>query len=210
MDSTTDILAFLDRAFERIEMPCLGNLNVDYVSTRMSGYRGPDQWLVLFNSVVWWPAADGVMAMVEAVGPGAMGKQGFDNDRAFTPASIDVDESAQRVRGVTVRGRDVDPSALSLAPRLELQPELGFWVAVALMDRHREELLASPDELARFIPSGFQHLLTVDEWQHPTFEVPASRTESFPLLAQVLVSADPSLWRPAVNPNTHWSHWYPK
>jgi hypothetical protein len=40
-------------------MPCLSNLNVDYVSTRMSAYRSPDKWLLVFNSVVWWPAAAG-------------------------------------------------------------------------------------------------------------------------------------------------------
>jgi hypothetical protein len=43
MDSAADIVAFLDGAFERIEMPCLSNLNVDYVSTRMSAYRRPDE-----------------------------------------------------------------------------------------------------------------------------------------------------------------------
>ncbi len=210
MDSAASILSFLDGAFERIEMPCLSNLNVDYVSTRMSAYRSPDKWLLLFNSVVWVPAADGLMAMVETVGPGASGKQGFDNDRAFTPGQIETDASGERVEGITVRGRAVDPDALGITPRLELQADVGFWAAVALIDQYREDLLASAAELQRFIPAGFQHLLSVDEWEHPTFDVPASRTESFPLLAEVLEKADPSLWRPATHPNTHWSHWFPK
>jgi hypothetical protein len=210
MDSAASILRFLDDAFERIEMPCLSNLNVDYLCSRMSAYRGPDTWLLIFNSVVWWPAADGLMAMVETVGPGAIGKQGFDNDRAFAPASLRIDEPGQRVAGIAIRGRDVDPGTLRIAPRYDLQPELGFWAAVAMLDQHRDELLASAAELARFIPGGFRHLLTMDEWEHPTFDTPASRTESFPLLAAVLEQADPSLWRPAARPNTHWSHWFPK
>jgi hypothetical protein len=210
MDSAADIVAFLDGAFQRIEMPCLSNLNVDYVSTRMSAYRSPDKWLLIFNSVVWWPAGDGLMAMVETVGSGAIGKQGFDNDRIFTPGVIETDDSGQRVLNITVRGRAVNPGALAIAPRYDLQPDFGFWAAVALADHYRDDLLASPDELRRFIPSGFEHLLSVDEWEHPTFEKPANQTESFPLMAEVLEKADASLWRPAAHPNTHWSHWHPK
>jgi hypothetical protein len=32
----------------------------------------------------------------------------------------------------------------------------------------------------------------------------------FPLLAQALEKADASIWQPAADPDTHWSHWFPK
>jgi hypothetical protein len=210
MFTTGSILTFLDSAFERIDMPCLGNLNVDYVSTRLSLYRNSDKWLMLFNSIVWWPAADGLMAMVEVVGSGAIGKQGFDNDRSFVPGSIELDDSGDNVRSITIRGEAVDPASLTVIPNYDLHVEYGFWVSVALMDKYKEKLLASSDELAQFIPPGFQHLLTVDEWDHPTWEIPASQTEAFPRLASILVTSDPSLWHPVAAPNTHWSNWYPK
>lgn len=210
MFTTQSILEFLDEAFERIEMPCIGNMNVDYISLQLSAYRSADKWLLIFNSIVWWPAADGLMAMVETVGLGALGKQGFDNDRAFGPGQIELDSGGESVVSISVRGESVDPRTLDIRPNYGMHPEYGFWTALALTDKHREKLLASQDELARFIPAGFRHLITLDEWDHPTWDTPASETETFPLLAQILVSSDPSLWRPVSAPNTRWSNWYPK
>jgi hypothetical protein len=166
--------------------------------------------LLLFNSVVWWPAGAGLMAMVETVGPGAVGKQGFDNDRAFVPGALELDDAGESIVSITVRGRPIDPADLDITPRYDLQADYGFWACVALAETHRDDLMASPAELARFIPPGFRHLLTLDAWDHPTFETPASSTETFPRLADVLVKEDASLWHPVVRPNTHWSNWFPK
>jgi hypothetical protein len=64
----------------------------------MSNFTRTDQWLLLFNSVVWWPAAKGLMTIVEIVGTGVVGKQGFDNDRAFVPGCIELDDEENIVR----------------------------------------------------------------------------------------------------------------
>ena len=82
----SEILKFLDARFENIEMPCFSNMNIDYVTSQLSVYRNShNSWIILFNSVVWWPSADGLMGMIEIVGPGVVGRQGFDNDRTFIP-----------------------------------------------------------------------------------------------------------------------------
>jgi hypothetical protein len=209
MFSRDSILSFLDNAFQSIEMPCFGNINIDYVSSHLSTYRSPEKWLLLFNSVVWRPAAEGLMALVEIVGTGVVGRQGFDNDRAFVPGCIEVDED-QNILSIVVRGKDIDPSSLAIQPNYNVQPESGFWVSVALAEKYKESLLASQAEIQQFIPPGFQHLLTIDEWDHPTWDRPPSRTVAFPRIANVLVTSDPSLWIPVEAPNTHWSHWLPK
>jgi len=204
------ILNFLDNAFEQGEMPCFGNMNIDYVSPRLSVYRNQDKWLLLFNSIVWWPAAEGLMAMVETVGTGVIGKQGFDDDRTFAPGRIEMNDTQDRILSITVRGEAVDPSVLTIQPNYDLQADYEFWAAVALAEKYKERLLASEAEIARFIPLGFKHLLTIDEWDHPDWDTPPSRTATFPALADILITADPSLWKPVAAPNTHWSHWYPK
>jgi hypothetical protein len=203
------ILSFLDNAFQNIEMPCFGNMNIDYVSSRLLVYRNTDKWLLLFNSVVWCPAAEGLMAMVETVGTGVVGRQGFDNDRAFVPGCIELDEEENIVR-ILVRGEDIDPTGLAIQPNHDVQSEYGFWVSVALAEKYKESLLASQAEIKQFIPPGFQHLLTIDEWDHPTWDMLPSRTVGFPHIANVLVTSDPSLWTPVEAPNTYWSHWLPK
>jgi hypothetical protein len=209
MFNRNSILGFLDNAFQSIEMPCFGNMNIDYVSSRLSTYRSTDKWLLLFNSVVWCPAADGLMAMVEIVGTGVVGKQGFDNDRAFAPGCIELDDE-ENIVSLLVRGEGIDPTRLDIQPNYDVQPEYGFWVSVALAEKYRESLLASQAEVQQFIPPSFQHLLTIDQWDHPTWDTPPSRTVAFPHIANVLVTSDPSLWIPVEVPNTHWSHWLPK
>jgi hypothetical protein len=209
MFNRESILSFLDNAFQSIDMPCFGNMNIDYVSSRLSTYHSVDKWLLVFNSVVWWPAAEGLMAMLETVGTGVVGRQGFDNDRAFVPGCIEVDDDENILR-ILVRGEDIDPTSLVIQPNYDIQPEYGFWVSVALAEKYKESLLASQAEVKQFIPPGFQHLLTIDEWEHPTWDILPSRTSTFPRVANVLVTSDLSLWNPVEAPNTHWSNWLPK
>jgi hypothetical protein len=209
MFNSDSILNFLDNAFQSIEMPCFGNMNIDYISSRLSSYRSTDKWLLLFNSVVWWPAAEGLMTMVETVGTGVVGRQGFDIHRAFVPGSVDMDDD-RNILSIVVRGEDIDCSSLIIQPNYDVQPEYGFWVSVTLAKKYKQSLLASQAEVKQFIPTGFQHLLTIDEWDHPTWDTPPSRTVAFPRIANVLVTSDPSLWNPVDAPNTHWSRWVPK
>ncbi|NJK35336.1 MAG: hypothetical protein HC919_10470 [Oscillatoriales cyanobacterium SM2_2_1] len=204
------ILNDLDNAFQSIAMPCFGNMNIDYVSSRLSTYRSTDQWLLLFNSVVWCPAGDGLMAMVEPVGTGVIGRQGFDHDRFFAPACIEFNNDEENILSITIRGQTIEPTGLAIQPNYDIQPEYGFWVSVALAEKNKENLLASQAEVQQFIPAGFHHLLTIDEWDHPTWNTPPSQTVTFPLIADVLVASDPSLWNAVESPNTHWSHWLPK
>lgn len=204
------ILNDLDDAFQRINMPCFGNMNIDYVSSHLSTYRNPDQWLLLFNSVVWWPSGDGLMAMVEVVGTGVIGRQGFDHDRIFAPACIEFGDGEENILSITIRDQAIDPTGLAIQPNYDIQPEYGFWVSVALAEQYKESLFASQAEVQQFIPLGFQHLLTIDEWEHPTWDTSPSQTVTFPRLANVLVASDPTLWRAVESPNTHWAHWLPK
>ncbi|WP_148288042.1 DUF7003 family protein [Prochlorothrix hollandica] len=210
MFTRDSVLKFLDTAFQRIEMPCFGNMNIDYIASRLSVYRSSDQWLLMFNSVVWWPAGEGLMAMVEMVGPGVVGSQGFDHGRSFVPGCIEVDHDRENILSITIRGDAIDPLPLTIQPNYEIQPDYGFWVAIALAETYKESLLASPSEVEPFIPPDFQHLLTLDQWDHPTWDTPPSQTETFPSLAQVLVTGDPSQWQPVAVPNSHWSQWQPK
>jgi hypothetical protein len=137
MFNRDSILSFLDNAFQNIEMPCFGNMNIDYVSSRLSTYRSTEKWLLLFNSIVWHPAAEGLETFVEIVGTGVVGKQGFALDRVFVPGSIEVDDD-QNIVSIVVRGENIDPTSLVIQPNYDVQPEYGFWVSVALAEKYKE------------------------------------------------------------------------
>lgn len=74
---------------------------------------------------------------------------------------------------------------------------------------YRDLLFATEDELRRWVPPDLPLLLRLDSWYHPDLmnsEMP-SDTETFQMIADVLVTGDPSMYHLLRAPNTHWSHW---
>ena len=82
-------------------------------------------------------------------------------------------------------------------------------LARILIPEHRALLLATEEELYRLLPHDLPLILRLDEWYHPDLvesKVP-SENETFQMIADVLVSGDPRLYKPTMPPNTHWSNW---
>jgi len=209
MDASS-ISRYLDERFEKFEMPCFSNMNVDYLSSRLSVHVSSDSWILLFNSIVWWPAADGLQGMIEVVGPGVRGVQGFDNDRSTCPGVVETDDSGDEIVAVSVRGRPVELSSLAIEPDFDLQADMGFWTAVALLDDYRESLLASKEEWAPFVPAQFKQVLQLDAWQQPDFDTLPSQTETFSRISSAIASGDFRDCEICAAPNTDWARWLPK
>ncbi len=87
-----------------------------------------------------------------------------------------------------------------------------------LNDDHPELFYATEDELYTCLPTCLPKLMAIDRWHHRDYYVtrynpvpePGTRPgeyETFPMLADVLVSKDPSLWKPTLSSNNHWRDW---
>ena len=209
MESPSQILEFLDRSFNSIEMPCLGNMNIDYISSRLLAFRDDTRWLILFNSIVWWAAGQGLTTIVAPIGNSVKGKQGFDNDFCFATGKIEYNELLDLYE-VSVRNKNISLSELNIIVPPHLHSEYEIDIAIALADKYREELLASEDEYRMLIPDGLTEVLRLDEWHHPDWNCPPSQTETFPLIAEVLFTGNNNLYKPPTNPNTDWKFWFPK
>ena len=210
MDAAAN-LRYLDERFKQFDIPSLSNQNIDFVSLRLSAYvSGAGDWIVAFNSIVWWPAADGLMTLIELIGPGLSGRQGFDNDRHVRAGTIETDDSGMNVVGATVRGNRLSLQQLEITPDYDKHLEDGFWTCVALLPDYRESLLATEAEITQFIPAEFRKVFETDQWEHPDFNTPPSRTESFPKLAEALVSGDFRSLDQCARCNVNWSSWLPK
>lgn len=206
-----EILNYLDERFDNIQMPCFGNMNIDYITSQLSVYRNQaGLWIILFNSVVWWPAGEGLTGMLELVGPGVKGAQGFDNDRIFYPGTVDYSVDENQIKSVRVRGKEIALTSLDIKPQFHIQPDPGFWACCALIRDYRSELLANEQELAKFIPAGFECMLVLDEWEHPDWGCPPSQTHTFTKIAAALAEGNSLELANSPNPNTHWSKWLPK
>ncbi len=74
---------------------------------------------------------------------------------------------------------------------------------------------ATDAEKRQCLPADLPALMTVDAWHHRHYAgdygvvmgEPPSSYETFPLLAEALVTRDPSRYRPTLAPNNHWSNW---
>ncbi len=213
MESPSQILEFLDRRFAAIEMPYLGNMNVDYISSRLLAFRDDHRWMILFNSITWCPAGEGLTTMVECVGNCVKGRQGFDRDRSFITGKITEliqdDENINRY-SVIVRDKSISISELEITAHPDLYSDREIDIAIELLANHREELLANREEYGIFIPDGLTQVLQLDQWHHPEWDCPPSQTESFPMIAEVLFTGNPDLYRLPSKCNTDWEYWFPK
>jgi len=215
MESPQQILEYCDRSFAAIKMPCFGNLNVDYLSSRLLAFRDEQQWLILFNSITWCPAGAGLTTIVECIGNCRLQKNNmrhdfhFDSNRYLITGEITHDEILQTY-AVKVRGKSIPLAELNIIPRPDLFSEYEPNIAIALLDNYREELLANREEYGVFIPDGMSQILQLDAWHHPDWDCPPSQTESFPLIAEVLFAGKADLYKPPSHANTSWWLWFPK
>ncbi len=126
MESPQTILEFLDRRFDAIEMPCFGNMNIDYISSRLLAFRDDSRWLILFNSIAWWPSGEGLMTILECVGNCVQEKEGFSS---LITGQIKYDEMPNDF-DVTVRGKPIPLSELNIISRPDLfseyEPNIAF------------------------------------------------------------------------------------
>lgn len=202
MESPQQILEFLDRRFDAFDMPCFDNVNIDYISSRLLAFRDDNRWLILFNSIAWWPASDGLMTILQCVGNCVQEKARF---KSLMTGIEHLD-----AYHVTVRGKSIPLSKLNIISRPDLFSEHVPNIVIALLENYREELLANREEYGKFIPAGLTEVLCLDEWHHPDWNCLPSQTESFPLIAEVLFTGNPDLYKPPTNPNTDWRFWFPK
>ena len=94
--------------------------------------------------------------------------------------------------------------SLASAPRVHV-----FELCRFLAATRRDEVLATPRERRACVPDELEQILQLEEWLHPDLagSEPPSSTETFQTLSHVLVSGEPSKYRPARRFNTHWKNW---
>lgn len=79
-----------------------------------------------------------------------------------------------------------------------------------LASQHDSLFFATESEIRERVPAvRCDPILRLRQWRHPRIldgEAP-SKTETFKMLAKVIVTGDPSHYRPTEDSNTHWSCW---
>lgn len=127
-----------------------------------------------------------------------------------TEELVAEDATQVELRGVQVPIPSIDALEaegieLEESPRIQTF-ELCRWLAA----KHRDAMLATPEERRGQVPPELAEILVLDAWHHPNVvdeSERASGSATFQQLARVLVSGDVKEYRPASDANTHWSNW---
>lgn len=95
--------------------------------------------------------------------------------------------------------------ALEQPPRVQV-----FEFCRALAEVARDSVLATEQERRVSALPEMEQILQLEEWNHPDVsdqDGRPSKSETFQQLARVLATGDAALYRPTLQPNTHWSNW---
>ncbi len=203
-----DVLAQLDAAQADFVFPDLNHGYYYAIDCRLHALGDGDRWALVVETVGYNPRAGNVVDVLHYFGNClTSGGPGFENgdflDRVENMDQVeDVDQPEVFTGCPTIRLRDQD-LPLDAAAGADLVD-----VFRALVPEHRELLLATEAELRRRIPADLPELLRLDEWHQPdAYDQAPSASEVYRLMADVVVAADPSRYRPTEEPNTHWSRW---
>jgi outer membrane protein assembly factor BamB len=206
------------------DFPTLDNGYIYPATVRLSAFRDSLRWALVIEVVGWNNRSSDHEALQDALycygnwlnqSPG-LADDGFltptrDGDESCTFDDQDVDPEARDlyVRNCLVKIPRVRKHYASLGIKLE-EPGVikGHELLRALVAEHRDLFLASDDELIQRV-GDLPLVLRLHEWRHPYMseEEKPSQCETFQMLADVLVSGDPTRYQPEEPPNTHWKHW---
>jgi hypothetical protein len=82
----------------------------------------------------------------------------------------------------------------------------------AMTPEYREYFFLNDEEKQTEFLYPIPKTLQLEEWRHPLYDEsnilePPSKCEAFQLIAKVIATCDPSVYKPTERPNTHWSNW---
>lgn len=197
-----------------------------YVDSRMSVYASREHWAVAIQVISVNQNDPGVGAIVhEFYVWDNKNNKGLKKAALSQIASNGNDGEAfylfdlnKNVKTIRIRDSIVPiPQSLDVYKKknielLEQGRILAYELMRALTPEYRETFFLKNGEILHKLDLDIPKLLQLEEWRHPivyedsTYEYPAD-CEVFNLIAKVIESLDPSLYKPTEKPNTHWSNW---
>jgi hypothetical protein len=231
-----DILRVLDAGCDSFTFPMLDNGYVYLAATRLSLFRSPEDWAVVFEVFGFSPREGTPSTVIQtfasrlrdrdpperyvtrAAYENYLTNHPHDEFRSAYPLGQidweDAERVADGVREVTLRGRKVKLPELDEYERhgielIEADRVHVFEACRYLAEIGREDVLATNHERRVSVLPELNQLMLLDEWHHPNVveDERPSRAPTFQQLAKVLETGDVREYAPPDAPNTHWRNW---
>lgn len=222
-----EILSQLDACAADFTFPMLDNGYVYLADVRLSAYRTERHWALIIETLGSNFRAGGVFNSLHCYGNCLQQTPGLANkgivpvmDDPLNDAVFDEEDrwDVRQEKGfLCVRG-ELIPYNASIEELLKKGIGEDTWdtngititeLVRSLVPEYHTLLLATKEELRQRLPFDLPLMICLDEWHHPDLaedELP-SGNQTFQMIADVLVSGDPTLYQPTQPPNTHWSNW---
>lgn len=234
-----EILSVLDQCCESFTFPMLDNGYVYMAATRLSAFRSAADWHLAIEVFGFSPRAGipdtnvyhfGSSLVRQKTPESFVSPDAYENYLKNNPNNesdfiypieegdwIDPEfgETVTPGTSLSLRGVQIPVPTRSDFEKLGITLEDSLVVYVyelcrALADTHRQDVLASEEELRKVVPDDAELILRLDEWNHPDVVDPGKKTSTSPMfqqVAEVLETGDATVYRPNTEPNTHWSNW---
>lgn len=219
-----DILHCLDSQSVDRGFPTFSNCNIDMVTARLRGFRNETSWIIMFEQLVNYYPAEGILPilLIDVLGNCFENKKSRINESLY-PVQIENEcewESKEaehdnddllylmiREQQITVKYKLIEKHS---------HWNLGFNLLVHLLANHREEMLATEDEIRAIVPSDMQQVILLDNWHHPDVcswngrknrHFIPSDAMSMRMIAQVLETENIDFYQPREEANINWRFW---
>ena len=223
-----EILEQLDSAARQFSFPMLDNGYLYPVTARLSSYRNESHWRIVIEVVGFnyrGGGHNGIENCLYIFGNDLKHKPGLDNANflsltADSPEGNTFDRETESyldpsINTILVRGNSItlshDPSFYEAKGiHLEDPGKIMIWEMMrGLLPEHRNQFLATEEDIKQRIPAGLPLFIRLDNWNHPDLanEEKTGKNETFIMLADALENGDKKIFKPTQTPNTHWSNW---
>ena len=227
--NVSEILTQLDQCAEDMNFPMLDNGYTYPADVRLTAYRDATRWVIAIEDIGFFNRInhyDGFINKLHLYGNCLTREMGITNEGFFSfveeveedvfkedwEVELELAKESFRLRiqgqtvSVKINAEILQAKNIPLMhPPFITAPDL----LRLLAQEHRDLLLLPEDNLREFIPADLPQFIRLDAWYHNDLagdELP-SQIETFPLLAQALVTSNPHDYAPTLAPNTHWSNW---
>ena len=111
---------------------------------------------------------------------------------------------------VELNSEKYDKLGINLREENNSRKLIGFSDLIRFFRETNSEIItAKEEEIKSQIPNNLQKIMTINEFHHLSIyeEKLPSQSETYQLIANVLINRDSSIWKPKLCSNNHWSNW---
>jgi len=224
-----EILNQLDECAREYMFPVFSNGYVYPIASRFSAYRDDERWALIIEIVGFiglkGKGHKGIRNCVYVYGNCLDVPPGINNNN-YIQFTSDSDEGPafeetyqehlnENVHTMLLRGHKIrlvkdEEYYESKKMELDAPPKIMIWEYLrGIRSEVKHLYYATEEEIRERIPKDLPRILTVDEWRHNDMdrgEYP-SDIETFPMVADVLVTGNAELFKPTLRSNSYWMNW---